>query len=91
MYDAMLMSLKIAEKKTTILETCNLLPRSYYLATVHRAENTDNEEHLINIVDALIEISKDKPVVWPVHPRTKKQFKKYSFKPKFDSCSLKNA
>ena len=80
MYDAMLMSLEIAAKRTTILKTCNLSSKGYYLATVHRAENTDNEEHLISIVDALIEISKDKPVIWPIHPRAKKQLEKYSFK-----------
>lgn len=72
MYDAMLMSLELAEKRTTILETYNLLPKNYYLATVHRAENTDNKERLTSIIDALIEISKDKPVIWPIHPRTKK-------------------
>ena len=66
------MSLEIAEKKTTILEIYKLSPQSYYLVTVHRAENTDNEEHLTNIVNALIEISKDKPIIWPIHPRTRK-------------------
>ncbi|MCL0096027.1 UDP-N-acetylglucosamine 2-epimerase (non-hydrolyzing) [Thermodesulfovibrionales bacterium] len=80
MYDAMLMSLKIAEKRTTILETCNLSSKGYYLATVHRAENTDNKERLTSIVEALIEISKDKPIIWPIHPRAKKQFEKYSLK-----------
>ncbi|MCL0067049.1 UDP-N-acetylglucosamine 2-epimerase (non-hydrolyzing) [Thermodesulfovibrionales bacterium] len=80
MYDAMLMSLKIAEKRATILETRNLSSKGYYLATVHRAENTDNKERLTSIVEALIEISKDKPVIWPIHPRTKKQLEKYSFK-----------
>ncbi|MCL0040373.1 UDP-N-acetylglucosamine 2-epimerase (non-hydrolyzing) [Thermodesulfovibrionales bacterium] len=80
MYDAMLMSLEIAEKRATILETCNLSSKGYYLATVHRAENTDNKEHLTGIVEALIEISKDKPIIWPIHPRAKKQLEKYSFK-----------
>jgi UDP-N-acetylglucosamine 2-epimerase len=72
MYDAMLMSLEIAEKKSDILKTYNLKPRSYYLATVHRAANTDNIENLRNIFLALVEIGKDKPVICPLHPRTKK-------------------
>lgn len=71
MYDAMLMSLEIAEKKSNILSTYNLSPKTYYLATIHRAENTDNEENLKNIFEALLEISKERPVIVPLHPRTK--------------------
>ncbi len=72
MYDAFLMSLEIAEKKSTILSTLDIEPKSYYLITVHRAENTDNPDKLINILEALIEISKQNPVIFPIHPRTKK-------------------
>ena len=42
----------------------------YYLATVHRQENTDNIARLQNIFDAFSEL--DFPVVLPLHPRTKK-------------------
>jgi UDP-GlcNAc3NAcA epimerase len=41
---------------------------SWYLATIHRAENTDGEENLIKILDAFEQL--DAPVVFPVHPRT---------------------
>lgn len=74
MYDALLISLEIAEEKSKILEELKLKPKGYYLATVHRAENTDNTENLKNIMDALIEISKEKVVIFPIHPRTKKIF-----------------
>ena len=47
------------------------LDDEYILATVHRAENTDNIERLTEIFDALNEISKSKQVVIPLHPRTK--------------------
>jgi UDP-GlcNAc3NAcA epimerase len=46
------------------------LPDSYYLATIHRAENTDNPENLKAIFQAFESISQ--PVVLPVHPRTRK-------------------
>ena len=72
MYESLLKCIGIANKRSDILKTYNLLPKSYYLLTVHRAENTDNPERLKNIVEALIDISKDKPVIWPVHPRTRK-------------------
>ncbi len=74
MYDLFVISLEIAEKKSDILEKFKLKPKEYYLATIHRAENTDNKNRLRNIIEALAEISKEKPVILPVHPRTKKTF-----------------
>ncbi|MCA1746208.1 MAG: UDP-N-acetylglucosamine 2-epimerase [Bacteroidales bacterium] len=44
--------------------------KKYLLATVHRAENTDDPQKLGNIAGALNEMSL--PVVLPLHPRTKK-------------------
>ena len=44
--------------------------------TIHRAENTDETERLIVIVEALKEISRHMPVVWPIHPRTRGALKR---------------
>ncbi|SFD26590.1 non-hydrolyzing UDP-N-acetylglucosamine 2-epimerase [Clostridium uliginosum] len=44
-------------------------PESWYLATIHRAENTDNIEKIYEILSAFEEF--DEPVIFPVHPRTK--------------------
>jgi UDP-GlcNAc3NAcA epimerase len=54
-----------------ILDDLGLLPRNYILATIHRAENTQDHNRLLIIIDALIEVAKKIPVVWPIHPRTK--------------------
>lgn len=51
--------------------SCNL-EEFYILATIHRAENTDDLNRLKSIIDALNEINKDTQVVVPIHPRTKK-------------------
>ncbi len=48
------------------------LEEGYVLATVHRAENTDDPQRLHAIFGALNEIAKEKQVVLPLHPRTKK-------------------
>jgi len=72
MYDLLSISLEIAEKKSTALEKLKLKPKEYNLATVHRAENTADKDRLKNIIEAFIEISKEKIVVFPIHPRTKK-------------------
>ncbi|MBI1968523.1 UDP-N-acetylglucosamine 2-epimerase, partial [Candidatus Woesearchaeota archaeon] len=44
--------------------------------TIHRAENTDNGEHLQNILSVLNEIAEETTVVFPMHPRTKKMIAK---------------
>jgi len=86
MYDSILYYSKIAEKRSAILEDlnlCLLTPRSklrtphYYLATLHRAENTDSPQRLKSILRALNEIGKSHSVILPLHPRTKKMMKNY--------------
>ena len=52
--------------------------QDFILCTIHRAENTDNENRLKNIFEALNEIAKEKQVILPLHPRTKKLIKYYS-------------
>jgi UDP-GlcNAc3NAcA epimerase len=46
--------------------------RPFVLATIHRAENTDNPHALTAILQALNRIHADIPVVFPLHPRTTK-------------------
>jgi UDP-GlcNAc3NAcA epimerase len=48
------------------------IKQDFILCTIHRAENTDDENRLKSIFEALEEISKDKQVILPLHPRTKK-------------------
>lgn len=45
---------------------------NFILCTIHRAENTDDERRLISIFEALNEIAKEKQIILPLHPRTKK-------------------
>ena len=47
-------------------------PQRFVLATIHRAENTDDEQRLRGICGALAELATDLPVVVPLHPRTQK-------------------
>ncbi len=46
--------------------------KKFVLCTIHRAENTDNEERLSEIMQAIAKVAKDTIVVLPLHPRTKK-------------------
>jgi len=73
MYDALLFYCGIARRKSAILARLSLQKGGYYLATVHRAANTDNMDNLRQIISALGDIAdSDSPVVFSVHPRTKK-------------------
>ncbi len=49
----------------------DLSDKSFALATVHRADNTDDPERLSAIFGALSEIGRETPVVLPLHPRTR--------------------
>ncbi len=70
MYDATLFYAKRAEANSSILKSLDLDSKGYILATVHRAENTDNANRLECIVDALSMTAQETPVVLPIHPRT---------------------
>ncbi|GAK60669.1 UDP-N-acetylglucosamine 2-epimerase [Candidatus Vecturithrix granuli] len=74
MYDSLRYNLRLAEQRSIILDTLRLQPKEYVLATVHRAENTDDPERLHAIFEAFIQITHDGlPVVIPLHPRTRKR------------------
>ena len=70
MYDAALMAAKLTEHTSSVLTKLGLERDNYFLATVHRAENTDNQDRLYSILRALSVLNKKKQVVLPLHPRT---------------------
>lgn len=70
MYDAVLHHRYEANKQSTIQLKRGLIPKKYYAATIHRAENTDSPKKLTAIMNAFAQV--DLPVILPLHPRTKK-------------------
>ncbi|MGA4577384.1 non-hydrolyzing UDP-N-acetylglucosamine 2-epimerase [Limisphaera sp. VF-2] len=72
MHEALLEARQIAAQRSRILDQLGLEPRSYFLVTVHRAENTDEPTRLAGIWSALTELARERPVLFPVHPRTRK-------------------
>lgn len=73
MYDAALYYGDRAEEKSRVMQSLTLKPKNFVLATIHRAENTDDPVRLQNIMAALNRIAGEMPVVLPLHPRTKKK------------------
>jgi UDP-GlcNAc3NAcA epimerase len=85
MYDSILFNKKLAEKRSHILADLNVSERSYSLATVHRAENTDDKDRLANILSALSEIARSGvEVILPLHPRTRKKIQDFGLDKDFD-------
>lgn len=72
MYDVMLATEAQAERRSMILETLGVEPRSYAVSTIHRAENTDDPERLATIMTWLEAAGRENPIVMPLHPRTRK-------------------
>lgn len=71
MYDVTLHAAAAARAKSRILDRLRLAPKGYALATVHRAENTDDPAALAAILAYLRREAAERPVVLPLHPRTR--------------------
>lgn len=70
--DACIQNLELAEEKADIDFD---LPEDFVLVTAHRAENVDDPEVLENFTEVFEELGS--PIVYPIHPRAKKMFKKF--------------
>ena len=69
------------KKEISSINKCeiNIKENEYYLATIHRAENTDDPKRLMEIFKAFAEF--DKIVLLPLHPRTKKVIDQLGIRP----------
>jgi UDP-N-acetylglucosamine 2-epimerase len=79
MYEALMWAVEKARTHSSILRDLKLTSKNYMLATVHRAENTDNPERLNNILTAFNQITDN--LIWPVHPRTRKKLVELNWQP----------
>lgn len=70
MADALSGAARRAEASSSVLSRFRLRAKGYLLATVHRAENTDEPRRLGAILDAFDAVGEE--VIFPVHPRTRK-------------------
>ncbi|MBR9921777.1 MAG: UDP-N-acetylglucosamine 2-epimerase (non-hydrolyzing) [Bacteroidetes bacterium] len=73
--------------KVSILQELKLDRGNYVLMTMHRPANVDNKEGLEKILQMIREISKDCPIVFPVHPRTENNLKKFDLYGALESIS----
>ena len=85
-----LLSFKEKAEASTILEKLALLRKAekngaaksvtrYALLTLHRPSNVDNRDVFQNILAGLEELSRECPIVFPVHPRTQRRIGEFGF------------
>ena len=67
-------------KPPKILSGLGLRPWQYSLATVHRSENTDDPERFAGILNSFNALNE--PVLFPVHPRSRKVMTQLDFRPR---------
>ncbi len=63
--------------KSDILKRTGLLNEDFGLITLHRPINVDKKESIIEIFNAINEIQHNLPLIFPIHPRTKKNIKDF--------------
>jgi UDP-N-acetylglucosamine 2-epimerase (non-hydrolysing) len=76
MIDTLLRQVETARKQAT-LKDLDLVPSQYCVVTLHRPSNVDTAESLGALVDVLVDVSAQLPIVFPVHPRTKARLEEF--------------
>jgi len=79
--DAVIQHLPMAERRSSILQRVEF--ERFALATAHRAENVDDPAVLKSLVEAFIEAPL--PIVYPLHPRTRKRLRQQGLWKKLSS------
>jgi UDP-N-acetylglucosamine 2-epimerase (non-hydrolysing) len=77
--DATMFNLNIAEGQSDILNQLELQEGGFFLLTLHRQENVDDEARLSKVIASLLEIADiyKIPILYPVHPRADKMIKQF--------------
>jgi len=77
--DAVRQNLEIAIQDRVSADSGNIMPGEYFLVTLHRQENVDDSERFASILEGISQASREfnMPVIYPVHPRSKKNMAEF--------------
>jgi UDP-N-acetylglucosamine 2-epimerase (non-hydrolysing) len=78
MIDSLFNQLERAEK-STVREELGVAGKAYAALTLHRPSNVDDRRTFSQILDALEQISRRLPVIFPAHPRTRARIEEFGF------------
>lgn len=76
MIDTLLKHRNLAAR-LSLLHNWGLTPGQYATLTLHRPSNVDDRNTLVGILEALITIARDLPIIFPIHPRTRKMAEQF--------------
>jgi len=79
MIDSLINFLPKAES-SQILKRYGLSNKNYILVTMHRPSNVDNKENLKELISLLSKLAKKQTIIFPVHPRTRKNLEKFNIR-----------
>jgi UDP-N-acetylglucosamine 2-epimerase (non-hydrolysing) len=65
------------------------LPEHYGTVTLHRPSNVDDPEQLRQLVDALVAVQRELPLVFPVHPRSAQQLEATQLRPMLERAGVR--
>ena len=74
--------------KLTLMDQLGLKQNGFATLTLHRPSNVDDKATLLGILEALQEISSQLPIVFPIHPRTRKMVEEFDLTHFFNSGDL---
>ena len=78
MIDSLLEHLKIAED-STVRSDLGVVEGEYAALTLHRPSNVDDRDVFSDILEALMMIAEQLPIIFPVHPRTREKIEEFGF------------
>jgi UDP-N-acetylglucosamine 2-epimerase (non-hydrolysing) len=82
--DAVYQNLEISRGNAGIMNRLGLRSKGYVLATLHRQENVDYQARFASILEGLEKVAAElkMPVVYPVHPRSRKMMREFRLRPR---------
>ena len=83
MIDSLFLHLRRAEA-STIREDLGLSGSDYAVLTLHRPSNVDDRAALTRILDALEQIAARLPLIFPIHPRTRRRLEEFGLAKRFE-------
>jgi len=80
--DAVYQNLEIARERCHALDDLHLKAKGYFLVTLHRQENVDSLPRFTSILEGLAAIADryQMPLIYPVHPRSRKRLEEFDLK-----------
>ena len=88
MIDSLFYNLEKA-KQLKVRENLGLNEKEYAVLTLHRPSNVDDKAVFGGLLDALVSVSEKIPIIFPAHPRTRKNIEQFGFAPLIEKSNVR--